>query len=139
MSSWYTLLDHPADLGIEAHGESEADAFGQAAKGLIAVIVDPSTVIPAVSREVSVTAADPQQLLIRWLSEILYLYDAEHFITCEINIHELGDNHLRAIVSGNTFEPPLTGARTDVKAVTYHQLTLFQDGNGWTVRFFLDI
>jgi SHS2 domain-containing protein len=38
------ILDHPADLGIEAYGQTLAESFEQAALGLISVILDPATV-----------------------------------------------------------------------------------------------
>ncbi len=44
MEAGYLILDHPADLGIEARGRTLAEAFEQAARGLISVIVDPDSV-----------------------------------------------------------------------------------------------
>jgi SHS2 domain-containing protein len=139
MSSWYAFLDHPADLGIEAHGLTAAEAFLQAARGLVAVMVDPATITPSVSKQVEVTAADREHLLVRWLSEILYLYDAEHFIAGDISIDKLRDDLLRATILGEIFAPPRAGVRTDVKAITYHQLSITSDSTGCTVRCFIDI
>ena len=43
-SSGFIVLDHPADLGIEAYGRTLAESFEQAALGPISVILDPATV-----------------------------------------------------------------------------------------------
>ena len=43
-SPGFMILDHPADLGIEAYGQTLAESFEQAALGLISVILDPATV-----------------------------------------------------------------------------------------------
>jgi len=135
----YALLGHPADVGIEASGRSLAEAFEQAASGLMSIILDVSSVEPLESREVELTASDTEQLLVRWLSEILYLYDGGRFACREFTIYDLSKNHLRATVQGEPFSETRHRTGTDVKAVTYHQLQVHQGDHGATVRVFLDI
>jgi len=139
MQASFSLVEHPSDLGIEARGATPAEAFEQAACGLIAVILDPATVVKNEMRSIEVEAADIGQLLVRWLSELLYLYDAKHFIAGSIRIEQLGDRSLRASVWGEQYRPPRAGTRCDVKAVTYHQLSLRSDTDGTVLRVFLDI
>ncbi len=52
----FDVIDHPADLGIEARGSTMAQAFEQAATGLMSVILDLSSVEARVSREVVLEA-----------------------------------------------------------------------------------
>ena len=42
MEKGYTILEHPSDLGIEAHGETMNVAFEQAATALMSVMLDKS-------------------------------------------------------------------------------------------------
>ena len=135
----YTILGHPADMGVEASGRSLAEAFEQAAHGLMSIILDISSVEPLESRQIELTASDPEQLLVRWLSEILYLYDGGRFACREFTIYELSKNRLRANVQGEEFSEERHPTRTDVKAVTYHQLCVHEGDHGATVRVFLDI
>jgi protein archease len=135
----FDLLDHPADLGIEARGETMAQAFEQAATGLMSVILDLSSVEARVSREVSLEASDLEQLLVKWLSEVLYLYDGEKFVCRELSVFELRHDSLRATALGEAFVPEKHVTRLDVKAVTYHQLVVEETNTGCRVRVFLDI
>jgi len=135
----FTILDHPADLGIEACGQTLAESFEQAALGLMSVILDPSTVEPAERRDIDLNAADLEQLLVKWLAEILYLYDGAHFAPMKFSVGSISRNHLQAALWGEEFNLGKHVTRLDVKAITYHQVLVYQDKDGSRVRVFLDI
>ena len=135
----FNLIDHPADLGIEARGATMAEAFEQAATGLMSVILDLSSVEARVSREVFLEASDLEHLLVKWLAEVLYLYDGEKFVSTEFSVSQLRPDSLRATVSGETFVEEKHVTRLDVKAVTYHQLVVEEANAVSRVRVFLDI
>jgi SHS2 domain-containing protein len=139
MKACYTLIEHPADLGIEAKGETLTLAFIQVAYGLISVIVDPSTVDLKLSEHIHLFAEDEEQLLVKWLSEILYLYDGKKFMTGEIQIELRDQKELKAIVRGEYFSESKHKTRMDVKAVTYHQLVVKEKNGEGFIRVFLDI
>jgi SHS2 domain-containing protein len=138
-SSGFVILDHPADLGIEAYGQTLAESFEQAALGLMSVILDPATVKLVEARQVDLNGADTEQLLVKWLAEILYLYDGQRFVPVKFSIASISQNHLRATVLGEAFCEEKHLTRLDVKAITYHQLSVHQDENGSRVKVFLDI
>ena len=71
MQSGFTILEHPADLGIEARGATLKDAFEQSAVALMSIIFDLSTVECREERHVELTATDLDHLLVKWLAEIL--------------------------------------------------------------------
>lgn len=139
MEAGYRILDHPADLGIEARGRTLAEAFEQAARGLISVIVDPDSVCPVESRSVVIEAGDHQQLLVRWLTEVLYLYDGLKFSPRDFRIGRLSSHLLEAQVRGEPFDRLRHTVRLDVKAITYHQLKFRRRGSGHWLQVFLDI
>jgi len=139
MKSEFFILEHPSDIGIEARGASLAEAFAAAAKGLMSVIVDASTVEAKKKRSVSIQASDRGQLLVRWLQEILYLYDGQKFISKEFSVRDLTATSLTAEVRGEVFSLSRHRTLMDVKAVTYHQLAVGTDTEGDYVRVFLDI
>jgi SHS2 domain-containing protein len=135
----FRLIEHPADLGIEAWGPHLASAFEQAAQALISVIVDPVTVVPELTREVRVSASDQEQLLVRWLSELLYLVDGEGFVPSTFTIVTLEARSLLAVCRGEYHRPERHTPRIEVKAVTYHQLLVHSGDDGARLRVFLDI
>src|SRR5262245_2525556 len=139
MTANFTILDHPADLGIEACGQTLGEAFEQAALGLMSVILDPATVELVESREIDLGAIDTEQLLVKWLAEVLYLYDGLHFAPVKFSVSSISKNRVRAVLRGEAFDQEKHLVRVDVKAVTYHQLSVEQNETGSRVRVFLDI
>lgn len=135
----YRVLEHPSDTGIEAFGRNPRDAFRQATLGLLAIIVDPASVVPSIRREMVITGSDVENLLVKWLSEILYLYDGEDFLTSDVEIDRLSATELRAVISGEHIDPHKHRLRTDVKAITYHQLHVDERPDGCTVTVYFDI
>jgi SHS2 domain-containing protein len=105
----------------------------------MSVILDPATLVPAEERAVALTAVDAEQLLVRWLGEVLYLYDAQRFACGEFSVRLRSATSLEAVIRGEIFDPARHAPRLDVKAVTYHQVTVDAGPAGATVRVFLDI
>ncbi len=139
METGFHILEHPADMGIEASGADLSEAFRQAAFGLVSIVVDPSTLQPSVEKEISIEGSDAENLLVQWLSEILYLYDGEDYLVSDIQVVELSPKKLRARLYGEFVDEGKHRLRMDVKAITYHQLSVGQGPGGSTVRVFLDI
>jgi SHS2 domain-containing protein len=139
MRADYKILEHPSDLGIEARGASLAEAFQNAAQGLMSIILDLSSVEPSEERELAINSSDLDQLLVNWLSEILYLYDGQRFICRDFIIQKLTPTGLKAKVRGEIFSENTHRTKLDVKAVTYHQLFVQENKNGGLVRVYLDI
>lgn len=139
MPCGYQLIDHPADLGIEANGQSLSEAFEQAAVGLMSVILDVELVQCRDSRAISLQATDLEHLLVKWLTEILYLYDGMRFPAARFQIDALTSTSLSAEVFGEPFSEGRHLTRLDVKAITYHQLLCEENETGARVRVFLDI
>jgi SHS2 domain-containing protein len=135
----FHLLEHPSDLGIEATGRTIAEAFEQAALGLMAVIADAKNIESRDERKVKVDALDYENLLVKWLSEILYLYDGEDYLLKEANVESISPTRLEAGISGEKYNSEKHKMKIDVKAVTYHQLSIETSSSMTTVRVFLDI
>lgn len=135
----YSILEHPSDLGIEARGSSLIEAFQNAATAMMSIILDLKTVTATECRHITITAMDEEQLLVKWLSEILYVYDGQRFVCSEFKITEFDRTHLEASVRGEMFLETKHHTKLDVKAVTYHQLSVKENDNGWIVRVFFDI
>ncbi len=139
MESGFRILEHPADIGIEARGRSLKDAFEYAALGLISIIVDPASVDPLEQRSVALRGRDSENLLVKWLSEIIYLYDGEDFLIRDIKIGKLSPTELKARLAGERVDLKKHNFKMDVKAITYHQLKVEERPDGYFVRVFLDI
>lgn len=139
MHEGYRILEHPSDIGIEANGQTLKDALEYVARGLVSIIVDPSTVEPIEQRYIRLAANDLEQLLVKWLSEILYLYDGNDFLVSDVSIEQLSNNSLEAILTGDILDERKHVLKLDVKAITYHQLEIEEREDGCRVKVFVDI
>jgi SHS2 domain-containing protein len=92
-----------------------------------------------VEREIRVAGADREELLVRWLSELLYLHDAEGLIFHAFEITDLQDGHLAGRVTGERYDPERHRPGTEIKAVTYHQVLVQREGDLWKARLVFDV
>lgn len=135
----YRLLEHTADMGIEARAASLDALFVCAARGLREVLF--GRACPVKAREqlkVELQAADREELLVAWLGEILFLVEQRGFFPAVFQVEELGDHLLKASLVGEYQRRGLSPLR-EVKAVTYHRLLVQKKGDGWQARVYLDL
>jgi SHS2 domain-containing protein len=129
----FRWVEHTAELELEIDAQSEAAVFEEALAALKELVGDGGG--PRVTRELSVEADERALLLVEWLSELVYLAEAEQFVPERVASLELGDGSLRATVEGHRGEPAHL-----VKAVTLHGLELRRDDKvGWRARVVLDV
>jgi SHS2 domain-containing protein len=135
----YTLLEHPSDIGVEVYSDSLAHAFEEAVAGLFGIILDLSQVEPKHQKKFVIEAGDKEQLLVRWVGEVLFIFDSKGFIPKKTTVISLTDSSLKAIIDGDYYSQISHQTKVDVKAITYHQLIVREDQDGAYVRFFVDI
>ena len=89
MSRPYEVLEHTADVGIRARGWTLEETFANMALGMMSLIVpELGRILEREDRRVEARAADLEGLLVAWLSEVVYLVDAERFLVAKIeDIH----------------------------------------------------
>ncbi len=134
----YRYLEHTADTGIEAWGATLADAFAEAALGLFALMVDPSTVKERTERRFVVRGDDVEDLLVRWLSELIAVVDSEGLLLRRFAIDSFEGKTMVARGWGETLDPSRHEVRVAVKAATYHRLSV-DAGPPARVRVILDL
>ncbi len=139
MDVQYRILEHPADLGIEAWGKNIGEAFENAVLGLISTLVDPVGIDKRETKSLLLSATDYEGILVRLLSEVLYLYDGEGFLTSRADIRRLTPTMLEGQLAGETFDERKHTPKLDVKAITYHQISVQERSDGARVVVFLDI
>jgi SHS2 domain-containing protein len=134
----FEFIDHTADIGLIAYGNSVEEVFINAAYGMFSLIADLEKVAEVMSHQVVAEAPDQEELLVTWLNELLYLFDAEGLIFSRFDIADLGQRYLRAMAYGEKVDPLRHNLKTQVKAATYHQLKL-EKGDGFSARIILDV
>jgi SHS2 domain-containing protein len=135
----FRILEHTADVGFEAFGSTREEAFVNAARALIHLIVELDTIDPHEEVFVQVQGTDRESVLVNWLSELLFLHDAEGWLFRDFEIQNLQDKSLSAFARGEKFQRSRHQAKLLIKAITYHQLALERTPRGWRAQVYVDI
>ena len=135
----YRVLEHTADIGFEAFGATRKEVFANAGCALMHLMVDLETIVPGEKLSLRAEASDLPNLLVNWLSEILYLFDAEGWLFRDFRVQEFGEKVITAAARGETFDRTRHRAKLLVKAVTYHQLALEETPQGWRAQVYVDV
>ncbi len=134
----HEILEHTADIGFRAFGDSLPELFANSAVALLSIAGDPEAAEPRHPYSLSVSSGDLEALMVDWLNEVLYWYDGKRIMFREFRVTLDEGPSLRATGFG---EPrgPRHQARRIVKAVTYHQLRVEQRGGRWVAEVYVDI
>jgi len=119
----YEEIDHTADVGIRAFGTNLAELFVNAAEGMFSLVANLDAVRPVGEVEIRLRADDIPTLLLRWLSELLYLHETQHFLFSSFDV-SVSDTTLRALARGETIDKTRHELKLAIKAVTRHRLAV---------------
>lgn len=135
----FEITEHTADVGVSATGADLADALASLATGMFSIMADPETVRAVRSWQVEVDSADPEALVVDWLNELLYRFEAEGLMPREyrVSVDESGKS-LVAGCTGELLDPQRHRPGTTVKAATYHGLEISHNGE-WRIHVVLDV
>jgi SHS2 domain-containing protein len=135
----YETFEHTADLGLRICAADLDTIFAEAGACLFSAIVDdPATVRPLLSSEVRIAGDDREYLLFDWLRELLYRFDSQHMLFCRFDVKVSSDG-LQATVWGEPIDRDRHELGHEVKAITYHGLTVQQTPDGWLAEVIVDI
>ena len=130
----FELLEHTADVMVKAYGRDLQECFANAAYALFDQMVDASKVEVEVEVSLSVEGHDLESLLFNFLSEFLYIHDTRHLVLSDFQVR-IDGNALRCKARGERIDPDRHGLRSEVKAITYHMLSVDPEEPSVTVIF----
>jgi len=130
----YILIDHTADMMVKAFGDTLEECFGNAAYALFDQTVDLSGIGTDEEINVRVTGIDDEDRLYSFLSEMLFIEDADNLILKEFDVRFEGDDVV-CRAKGETLDRSRHRIRSEVKAVTYHMMGVDREAPSVTVLF----
>jgi len=128
----YERLEHTADILVRAYGRDRAEQFANAAYALTDSMMDASKVRPVALVRIEAGADDLEGLLQSFLSEVLFVLDADGVALSEFDVRIDGTS-LRCDARGEAFDRIGHEPRTEVKAISFHGMKL--DEGSLTVLF----
>jgi SHS2 domain-containing protein len=152
----FSVFDHTADVGLEVRAESLEDLLATAARAVFDQMLEDWPAAAEVQEDLRFEISDPleevlarspmagpggdlSELLVGWLQELLYRFETRRLVPLSFDFAAAGPREVRAKVGFGRFDPARHRTRLEVKAVTYHELQVREEGGAWSARFILDV
>lgn len=136
----YTIIEHTADIGVAVEASDLAGIFVNAAVAMFDIMAQRHAPAPGSSREkinVKISAERTDELLVRWLNELLSLSATRGLIFAEYEVNRIDGHSLDISVQGEkrsdyTF-------KAEIKAATYNDLELVHTASAYTAKVIFDV
>jgi SHS2 domain-containing protein len=135
----YSVLEHTADLGLRVRGETLEQLFVHAAEAMLHCMIRVEPFEPVKTVPVGLDGRDWEDLLVRWLGEILYWFQGEKRVTIRARISSLSSRRLEGMLDTISYDPTHQEILCDIKAVTYHQIAVLEQNGVWEATVILDV
>jgi|LDZU01.1.fsa_nt_gi SHS2 domain-containing protein len=143
MNKDYKIIEHMADVGLKVFGETKKRLFENAARGMFFIITGSSGFDKQGNKKywnIKCEASNMEELLVEWLSELLYIHSTDFVFLNNFIIESLTDNNLKAKSSGIKINESPFQIEREIKAVTYHDLQVSKNEKGyWETTVIFDI
>jgi len=137
----FEFIEHTADLGLRVTGKTSEDLFKNYANALFSILTDyqPQKII---SKKITLQAQCLAELLVDWLNELLSTFLADGFFPKEYNVNisdDKGGKVLQAELRGEEFDFENNQLKREIKAATYHDLKVEENGRGYVAEVIFDV
>ena len=136
---WLREFEHTGDLGIEVTAPSRGELFRRAAIAMASAMVDAAGVVKRENREIQIAAISDTDLMHDALRKLLEAFMIDGFIWSEVAVEE-EPHGLKLRLWGETYDLRRHEFRTEIKAVTYHEIAVTQQkDSNWRTRIIFDV
>ncbi len=139
MRKKYNLIDHTADFRIHVFGSDPKELFANAAWAMFDIITEIDQLKGLDSCNIEVSGNDWPDLMVNWLREVLYLWNGRELLVKSFHIISLSENNLSVRVNFDPFNSDRHIIKTEIKAVTYHQIQVNSSPSGWEAKIIFDV
>ncbi len=120
----YQKLEHKADMGFLVKAPSWQRLYTDAALSLTDIRVRLDRITDTEKRTVEVVSDDKEGLMVKWLTEVLFVFEKDRFLAKRVVITKFDGKSISATLWGEFYNPLRHGTVSEIKAVTHHQLQL---------------
>jgi SHS2 domain-containing protein len=127
-------LDHTGDLGVIGSADSLEELFTEFAQMMFVILAEAGDPAPIAEETFAVVGQDPPNELREFLAELLYRFSAERKMYVRFR-----PGRGSVTCFWESYDASRHPLRTEIKAVTYHQLEARRDGDRWRAQVIFDI
>ncbi len=131
----FVEIDHTADIALRVWATSLSDLFKLAVDGMNSIVefvVD--EYVPGKYEEFSIEYIDLESMLVSLLNDCNYKLQLEKICSTIAEIHVENEK-----ISGKYFHQGIKSFRKEIKAVTYHNLSILHSRKGYSVEIVFDV
>ena len=137
-NDFFREIEHTGDVGIEIEADSRAEMFHRAALAEARLMVDTAGVLPIQMRDISIEGSSDTDLMHDLLSGLLQIFLVDNFIWSAATVEEARKG-LKVRLRGEPFDAARHEFLREIKAVTYHELSVHNAGGRWLARIIFDV
>lgn len=138
----FEFLDHTADIKIKIYSSKLNEIFENTVLAIAQYTSKNKKISSSKGKVINVVGKDLESLLYNFIDEIIYLVDAEDFVTSKAKVTIMGDN-LKAELFGDVASDY---DLDNIKAPTYSEMYIKKvkssnprEGDHWEAQMVLDV
>ncbi len=138
----YEYLEHTAEIKFKAYGKSPEELFDNSGKALCNAVISLKSIQKKGKALIELKADTQEELLFKFLSEILFLIDAKEFIFSSFKIRIKQKEKiffLNAECFGEKIDLKKHEIKTEIKAITKHEFSITKKENGFAAEVLVDV
>lgn len=139
MKPFYRTIEHTADIGIEVFAPTRSDIFVRSAMALFDLMFGIDSIGTGLERRVRVEGDNLEELLVAWLNDLLYICAVDGLVFSGFADARLEEGCFSATGIGEVFRPESHTVACEIKAATYHGVSVAPEGDGWKARVIFDV
>jgi SHS2 domain-containing protein len=134
-------LEHTADLRFRVCAPTLEALFAEAVRALMETLYGDTGGPVIETRTIEVSAADRETLLHDFLSEVLFLAEAENLVFPDVEpaIADGPPLSIRATLRATPFDPARHAGGTEVKGIAYFDLSIVEAAGGFCLEIVFDV
>ena len=139
MPDKYQFINHTADLGIKVTGKDLGDLFTNAGWAFFDITTNIKKIKPTNRIEINLTADSKEDLMNFWLSNLLQQFTINHQLLSQFQVNNITEKSLSISARGEPFDPAKHPIKQEIKAVTFHELSVTHEKTGWQSQIIFDV
>jgi SHS2 domain-containing protein len=143
MAYKYIFLDHTADVAVDVDADTLDELFTAAAFAWRDSISDDKESSQSQERSLVLSENGLEILLVSFLSELNFLYQSKSWMMNSIKYIEIGKKDdgwtLSLKILGGNFNRNDMKLKSEIKAITYHQMEIKEKNEKFSTRIVFDI
>ncbi|NLV26879.1 MAG: archease [Methanomicrobiales archaeon] len=129
--------EHTADILMHIRAGNLEDLFSEAGHALMKTIYRGQTK-QEMEISIQVVGETPEHLLHSFLSELLFESEVANIVFSEFLV-TIEDNKARIIMRGEPFCSPVHGGGTEVKGISWHNLSITREKDEYSCDILFDV